>query len=42
MARYGGVTLSCLCHNPRNLVLGHPQFEDLARCCGFTPRACPP
>ena len=46
----GGVTLSCLYDNPRNLVLGrrahkvlgHPQHEDFARCCGFTPRACPP
>ena len=47
---FGGVTLSCLYDNPRNLVLGrrehkvlwHPQFEDLARYYGFTPRACQP
>ena len=47
---FGGVTLTCLYDNPRNLVLGrrehkvlwHPQFEDLARYYGFTPRACQP
>ena len=47
---FGGVTLSCLYDNPRNLVLGrrehkvlwHPQFEDFARYYGFTPRACQP
>ncbi len=47
---FGGVTLSCLYDNPRTLVLGrrehkvlwHPQFEDLARYYGFTPRACQP
>ena len=47
---FGGVTLTCLYDNPRNLVLGrrehkvlwHPQFEDFARYYGFTPRACQP
>ena len=47
---FGGVTLSCLYDNPRNLVLGrreqkvlwHPLFEDFARYYGFTPRACQP
>jgi len=47
---FAGVTLTCLYDNPRNLVLGrsenkvlwHPQFEDLARYYGFTPRACQP
>jgi len=47
---FGGVTLTCLYDNPRNLVLGrrehkvlwHPQFEDLARYYGFAPRACQP
>lgn len=47
---FGGVTLSCLYDNPRNLVLGrrehkvlwHPQFEDFARYYGITPRACQP
>jgi hypothetical protein len=45
---FGGVTLSCLYDNPRNLVLGrrepkvlwHPQFEDLVSYYGFTRRAC--
>jgi transposase len=47
---FGGVTLTCLYDNPRNLVLGrrehqvlwHPQFADFARYYGFTPRACQP
>ncbi len=47
---FGGVTLTCLYDNPRNLVLGrrenkvlwHPQFEDFARYYAFTPRACQP
>ena len=47
---FGGVTLSCLYDNPRNLVLGrrehkvlwHPLFEDFASYYGFTPRACQP
>ena len=47
---FGGVILSCLYDNPRNLVLGrrehkvlwHPLFEDFARYYGFTPRACQP
>jgi transposase len=47
---FGGVPLTCLYDNPRNLVLGrrehqvlwHPQFADFARYYGFTPRACQP
>jgi transposase len=47
---FGGVTLTCLYDNPRNLVLGrsenrvlwHPLFEDFARYYAFTPRACQP
>ena len=47
---FGGVTLTCLYDNPRNLVLGraenkvlwHPRFEDFARYYGVTPRACQP
>jgi transposase len=47
---FGGVTLTCLYDNPRNLVLGrseskvlwHPLFEDFTRYYGFTPRACQP
>jgi transposase len=47
---FGGVTLTCLYDNPRNLVLGraddkvlwHPLFLDFARYYGFTPRACQP
>ena len=46
----GGVPLTCLYDNPRTLVLGrqerdvqwHPVFQDFARYCGYTPRACQP
>src|ERR1700683_5064534 len=45
---FGGVTLRCPHADRSNLVVGrrehkvlwHPQFEDLARYYGFTPRAC--
>ena len=47
---FGGLTLSCLYDNPRDLVLGrrenkvlwYPQCEDFARYYGFTPHACQP